>query len=166
MNDLVIRPATPADLRALARALGQAQYFADQVARQADGDGILLTAWKDGLPKGDVYLRLEPAEEAEIRAHLPGVPLLTHLEVLPGYRNRGIGTRLVSAAERHLRTLKFDRVALAVEVTNTDAARLYERLGYRNWNHDPVICYTRLDDSRVRRAEICHVLVKRLATRR
>jgi GNAT superfamily N-acetyltransferase len=162
MSDLVIRPAGPDDVGALAEALGQAQFFAEQLAMQADGRGVLLTAWKGGQPKGDVYVRLEPAEEPEIRHYLPDVPLLTHLEVLPGDRNRGIGTKLIEAAELLLHDLEYDRVALAVEVTNSDAARLYQRLGYRSWNRSPVICYTWLANSRERRPEICDVLVKRL----
>jgi GNAT superfamily N-acetyltransferase len=163
MRDLVIRPARPDDLGALAEALGQAQFFLDHLARQADGRGVLLSAWQGDAPKGDVYLRLEPAEEPEIRDQLPDVPLLTHLEVVPGYRNRGIGTRLIRAAERYLREGGHNRVALAVEVTNTDAARLYKRLGYRDWSHAPVVCYAWLPDGRDRRPEICYVLVKRLA---
>lgn len=163
MRDLVIRPARPDDLGALAEALGQAEFFAEHLARQADGRGVILTAWQGGAPKGDVYLRFEPAEEPEIRDQLPDVPLLTHLEVVPGYRNRGIGTRLIRAAERYLRERGYRRVALAVEVTNTDAARLYKRLGYRDWSNPPVVCYAWLPDGRDRRPEICYVLVKRLA---
>ncbi|HEV2782303.1 MAG TPA: GNAT family N-acetyltransferase [Actinophytocola sp.] len=165
MGDLVIRPAEPDDVGALAEALGQAEFFAEQLAMQANGRGILLTAWKNGQPKGDVYLRLEPAEEPEIRHYLPDVPLLTHLEVLPGDRNRGIGTKLIKAAERLLHDLKYRWVALAVEVTNVDASRLYRRLGYRSWNRSPVICYTWLANGRERRPEICNVLVKRLDAR-
>src|SRR3954465_14904905 len=112
MRDLEVRPARLADLEALVGALGQQQFFVDRLARQNSGRGILLTGWKDGHPQGDVYLRLEPAEEPEIRQWLPGVPFLTHLEVVPRYQNRGIGTRLIAAAERHLHPLGNDQVAL------------------------------------------------------
>ncbi|MFL6141527.1 MAG: GNAT family N-acetyltransferase [Labedaea sp.] len=164
MRDLEVRPARLADLEALVGALGQQQFFIDRLARQNSGRGILLTAWKGARAQGDVYLRLEPAEEPEIRMLLPGVPFLTHLEVVPRYQNRGIGTQLITAAERHLHRLGHDQVALAVEITNLDAARLYKRLGYTHWNHNPVVCYARLDDDRLSvRAEICDVLVKQLA---
>lgn len=165
MIDLVIRPAGPDDLEALAKALGQARFFADHLAMQEDGRGVLLTAWWRDSPKGDVYLRLEPAEEPEIRQFLPGVPLLTHLEVVPDDRNHGIGTRLIAAAEAALADLGYDRVALAVEVTNDHAARLYKRLGYRDWDHEPVTCYSWLPNNHERRPEVCYVLVKRLTGR-
>jgi GNAT superfamily N-acetyltransferase len=164
MTDLEIRPAQPGDLDSLVEILGQKAFFAERLAWQDAGRGTLLTAWKGGEPQGDVYLRLDPAEEREIREHLPGVPFLTHLEVRPGYRNRGTGTKLIKAAEDHLRRLDYPQVALAVEVNNIDAARLYKRLGYNPWDHTAVICYSALDNRQIRRAEICYVLVKRLVT--
>lgn len=165
MSDLEIRPARPADLGTLVDTLGQNGFFVDRLARQQSGRGVLLTAWTNGLPAGDVYIRLEPAEEAEIRLYLPDVPFLTHLEVLAGHRNRGIGTNLITAAEMFLGRRGHDQVALAVEVANTAAARLYGRLGYDNWDKPPVICYSLYSDNRLAHAETCHVLVKQLAAR-
>jgi GNAT superfamily N-acetyltransferase len=166
MKDLEIRPAQPGDLDSLVEFLGQQPYFAERLAWQHAGRGILLTAWKDGQPQGDVYLRLDLAEEPEIREHLPGVPFLTHLEVRPGYRNRGIGTKLIKAAEAHLHRLGHTQVALAVEINNVDAARLYKRLGYLPWPHTAIICYSALDNRRTRIAEVCNVLVKPLPSER
>lgn len=164
MSDLEIRPARSDDLALLTQALGQSYFFADRLACQQDHRGVLFTAWKSGRPRGDVYLRLEPAEESEIRRYLPGVPFLTHVEVLEGYRNRGIGTRLIRAAERYLRELGHRRVGLAVEVSNTGAARLYRRLGYHRWEFAPVLCYSLLGATgTVRLAERCDVLVKPLS---
>jgi hypothetical protein len=56
------------------------------------------------------------------------------------------------------------RVALAVDVTNMRARTLYERLGYRLWQHPSVPhvrCYDPFDDSGGP-PEICHVMVKDL----
>jgi len=111
-----------------------------------------------------VYLRLERTEESERLRHLTALAFPTHFEVRPGYRNRGIGTRLITAAEHHLHGLGHHRVALAVEVNNTDAARLYKRLGYVDWGNNAVVCYSPLDDRRERHPEICNVLVKQLWT--
>lgn len=165
MSDLEIRPARPADLGTLVDTLGQNGFFVDRLARQQGGRGVLLTAWTDSKPKGDVYVRLEPADELEIRRHLPGVPFLTHLEVLPGHRNRGIGTKLVTAAEMFLGRRGYDQVALAVEVANFAAARLYGRLGYHRWDKPPIVCYSLFSDNRISPAETCHVLVKQLAAK-
>ncbi|HJW63533.1 MAG TPA: GNAT family N-acetyltransferase, partial [Actinomycetes bacterium] len=62
--------------------LGQRHFFTDRLARQQDGRGVLLVAWLDGRPVGDVFLDRGPADQPEVRHHLPGVPMLDHLEVL------------------------------------------------------------------------------------
>ena len=123
---------------------------------------MLLTAWRGMRPIGVLYLWLEAAEEAEIRDHLPGTPILNHLEIHAEYRGGGNGTKLITAAERRLRKLGFKQVALAVEVTNRRAARLYARLGYEEWPHSTIACYSLTDGSGRRAVEICRILVKLL----
>lgn len=157
-----IRAARDEDLTALVEELGQKQFFADRLAGQAADRGLLLTAWQENRPIGVVYLWWEPAEEPEIRAHLDGVPLLTHLEVHPTFRKHGTGTALTLAAERELAARGHEQVALAVEESNTDAMRLYTGLGYRDWGHGAVVCHTHEEDDRPRMVEICDVLVKDL----
>ena len=105
---------------------------------------------------GAAYLWLERADEAEIRDYLPGVPLLTHLEVAEPHRGRRIGTRLIKATERETLALHYTRLALAVELENPAAARLYRRNGYADWTHGRVRCRDEFDG----RIEICNVLVK------
>lgn len=162
MDRVRIRPAEPTDLAALVEELDQRLYFTDRLARQASGRGVLLTAWRDRRPIGDVYLWLEEAEERPIREHLPDTPLLTHLEVHRDYRNRGTGTDLVGAAEKELANCGFAKVALAVEIGNHDAKRLYHRLGYEEWEHSTVECLALDDGTRSRRTEVCRIMVKRL----
>ena len=91
MCGLRIRPARPGDLPSLVGRLGQEGYFADRLKREDAGRGVLLTAWRAGLVVGVVYLWLEPAEESEIRTHLPGTPLVTHLEIHPDHRRSHAG---------------------------------------------------------------------------
>lgn len=161
-----VHTATPADLPALVRGLGQQHYFDDRLRRQRVGHGLLLAAWLGAAAVGDVYLRFEPADEPELRERLPGVPLLQHLEVRAGLRNRRIGSRLIRAAERVLRELGHSRVALGVALDNHDAARLYRRHGYREWPHPPIPTSSeevRPDGSTYRRRELCQILVKNLA---
>ena len=162
MENLRIRRARLADLDILVRDLGQRGFFADRFARQADGRGTLLTAWRGNRPVGVLYLWLEEAEEDEIREHLPKTPILNHLEIHPDHRGRGIGTRLIGAAERRLRLLGFGQVALAVEVTNGRVARLYERLGYEDWPYPAVRCLSLTDSNGHREVEICRIMVKGL----
>ncbi|SDR28942.1 Predicted N-acetyltransferase YhbS [Thermostaphylospora chromogena] len=136
--DLTIRPAIDADLTALVRSFGQVGFFSDRLRRQRQGRGMLLIALRGAIPVGNVYVWWEPAEEPELRERLPGVPLLTHLEVHPHHRNRGIGTALIREAEDVLRRRGHRRVALGVDVRNVDAQRLYTRLDYTEWPYPPV----------------------------
>jgi ribosomal protein S18 acetylase RimI-like enzyme len=53
------------------------------------------------------------------------------LAVLPEYRGQGIGTRLLRQLQDRLREQGAADVVLGVLPGNTDAVRLYERLGYR-----------------------------------
>lgn len=139
MGDVVIRPARRADFKALVAALGQETYFADRIGRARHNLGELLVAWAGGVPVGDVYLWCETHEEPELREAYPGVPLLNHLEVVPEWRRRGIGTALVRAAEDAARRRGHDRLVLGVGVDNPDAKRLYERLGYLDWGGGPIV---------------------------
>jgi GNAT superfamily N-acetyltransferase len=161
-----VRVATSADLPALVDSLGQERFFAERLGRQRAGRGLLLVAWLAGTPVGDVYLWLEPAEEPELRQRLPGVPLLQHLEVRPGHRNRRIGSALIRTAEQLLADHGHARVALGVHPANHGADRLYRRHGYREWPYPQILTSSeelRPDGTSFRRAELCRILVKDLA---
>jgi GNAT superfamily N-acetyltransferase len=135
MGDLEIRQAEEADLPALTGWLGQRHFFVERMRRQREGRGALLVALLSGELVGKVYLRWEEADEPEIRAWLPDVPLLNRLHVREENRGRGIGTAIVEFAEEHLRMRGHIQVALGVELSNVGAIRLYERLGFANWAH-------------------------------
>jgi GNAT superfamily N-acetyltransferase len=168
MTEASIRSAEQTDLAVLTAYLGDPRYFEDRLLRQAKGLGVLYTAWHGPEPVGDLYLWLEEAEEPPIRRHLPGVPLLTHLEVREGLRSRGIGRALVEAAEEHLIELGHDLGALAVRTDNHRAASLYRRLGYHDWGRGYVVCRaarTTPDGNVVSELELCRVMVKDLLGR-
>jgi ribosomal protein S18 acetylase RimI-like enzyme len=52
------------------------------------------------------------------------------LDVLPGYRRRGAGRRLMALCERRLRIAGAEAVRLEVGVSNRRAQALYQELGY------------------------------------
>ncbi|WP_329044205.1 GNAT family N-acetyltransferase [Amycolatopsis sp. NBC_01488] len=165
MTEPQVWPARSADLIPFAAALGDGGFLIDRLIRQRNDQGVLFLAWLGTRPAGAVYLWLEEAEEPPIRRHLPGVALLTHLQVHPELRNRGVGAALVGAVERHLAGQGHERLALAVRTDNPAAARLYHRLGYRDWGHGKVTCYAQLtlpNGNVVAVPERCHVLVKDL----
>ena len=163
MSEPDIREADDTDLVPLVKHLGQPGYFADRLAKQANGEGLLLVAWSDDHPIGDVYLWLAAAEEPEIRDRLPNIPLLTHLEVHHEHRNQGCGSALVIAAERELTGRGRDRVVLAIEQHNDGVAGFYSRRGYREWPFGFVPCLTHPEDGEPRVVEICRIMVKGLS---
>ena len=134
-----VRTASDAELATLVAVLGERHWFTDRLTRQQRGGGVLLVAWLDGRPVGEVFLECEPANEPEVRRHLPGVPRLDHLEVLGPLWGQGIGTALIGAAEATARQLGHERIALGVVLDNPKARRLYERLGYADWGHGTVV---------------------------
>jgi ribosomal protein S18 acetylase RimI-like enzyme len=57
------------------------------------------------------------------------------LSVLPDYQNRGIGTRLLTAAEHRAREAGCPKLTLEVHAANSAAQRLYERFGFGPWTN-------------------------------
>jgi GNAT superfamily N-acetyltransferase len=161
-----IRPASAGDLDPLVAVFGaERRFFAGCLAMQEAGGGVLLVAWLDGGPVGDVFVNLGPADEPEVRRHLPGVPTLVHLEVLGPRQRRGIGTALVRAGEDTARRLGHDRIALGVGLDNPGARRLYERLGYIDWGRGHIVTSWREHrpgSAPVTVTETIDMLVKRL----
>jgi GNAT superfamily N-acetyltransferase len=161
-----IRPVSAGDLELLVAVFGAGRcFFADCLARQEAGGGVLLVAWVDGGPVGDVFLSVGPAEEPEVRRHLPGVPTLVHLEVLGPFQRRGIGTALVRAGEDTARRLGHDQVAIGVGLDNHGARLLYERLGYTGWGRGHTVTSWREHrpgSAPVTLTETIDMLVKRL----
>ena len=56
---------------------------------------------------------------------------ISNVGVLPEFRSRGFGGELMAFAEQHARRARLTKCALAVDVTNLEAIRLYRRLGYQ-----------------------------------
>ncbi len=64
------------------------------------------------------------------QANRGGVGHIITIDVLPQGRRRGIGSRLLEAAEQGLRKSRCDRVRLETAVDNLTAQKFYERQGY------------------------------------
>jgi ribosomal protein S18 acetylase RimI-like enzyme len=63
-------------------------------------------------------------------AKLRGNGHVSLVAVKAAYQGKGIGTRLMSAAEEYARSVGCRRLELEVFEQNAEAVRLYERLGY------------------------------------
>ncbi|MDE6434795.1 MAG: GNAT family N-acetyltransferase [Lachnospiraceae bacterium] len=76
------------------------------------------------------YLSIEVHHEQETFIYLDD------LSVSEEYRNNGIGTKLIKAAERFARETDISTILFHVEKSNIAAFRLYERLGYSVMNDE------------------------------
>lgn len=130
------------------------------------GEATYLLAWDGDQPCGRVTL-FHRSKYEHVRVVLGDLPELNGLEADPP--GLGIGSRLIAAAEERAMALGAHRIGLAVEHGIRDARRLYERLGYVEWEHGDVVdrWQERDDGGTVVRehADLCNYLVKDLTVR-
>ncbi|HEX6534301.1 MAG TPA: GNAT family N-acetyltransferase [Gemmatimonadaceae bacterium] len=91
--------------------------------RQRAGDNLMLVADANDFPVAQAWIDLE-----RLRPERAG--MLWAVRVFPCFQGLGIGSRLITAAERVLRRLGLVEAEIRVEKHNAGARRLYERLGY------------------------------------
>ena len=131
MSELVIRPAELRDSDRLARLIGQLGYEAapDHVAERLavmQGEGrLVLVAETDGEVVGCLSTSVMRV------LHRPApVGRISMMVVDAAFRGRGIGSKLVRAAEEALAEQGCYMVEVTSHVRRTEAHRFYERLGY------------------------------------
>ena len=78
-----------------------------------------------------------PLQELENLA--PGTWYVNVLAVYPEHRGRGLGSRLLSLADRIAADLGLDGLSIIVSDANAGARRLYERCGYRHAGRRPMV---------------------------
>lgn len=69
----------------------------------------------------------------------PGTWYVNVLAVLPRFRDRGLGTRLLQLANETGRRFGTRGMSVIVSDANTGARRLYERIGYRETARRPMV---------------------------
>jgi ribosomal protein S18 acetylase RimI-like enzyme len=131
-----IRRATLADLEPVAALFDLYRQFYDQSAdreaarrfirdRLACADAVIFVAELDGVAVGFTQLYPLFSSIAVGREWL-----LNDLYVAPVARRLGVGRALLEAARQHAIETGALRLELATAVTNIEAQRLYESLGY------------------------------------
>jgi len=68
-----------------------------------------------------------------------GDSYLAHIAAYPRFRSLGFGTKLLEVIEEEARTAGSNRMVLDVETYNTEAIKLYERLGYAIELKSPIL---------------------------
>lgn len=117
---------------ALLDMLHHEECWASQLRQEA----VYLLAWHGTEVLGRVTLLLR-SKYPEVRSSLAQVAEMNALEARP--QGQGIGTALIMAGEQEASRREARMLGLAVEVQNHGARRLYERLGYAQWEQGLII---------------------------
>ena len=126
-----VRPATTDDLdRLVARDPAGAAYERERFAAQERGEALLLVAWDGDELRGRVRFRFF-SKYIEVLDELGEFPEINALDAWP--TGAGVGTQIIAACEEAARQRGDKMVGIGVEVSNVNARRLYERLGYEYW---------------------------------
>lgn len=160
-----IRAALASDLPKLEWG-GQYTHFRDIFRRtfeeQQHRRRLMLVADVGGYPVGQVFLQFSSGDlsfaDGRDRAYLYS------LRVMEPFQRRGLGTRLIGAAEELLRERGFHWTTIAAARDNAAAQRLYQRLGYRIFTEDPGRWDYVDHEGKLRTVvEPCYVMEKRIA---
>ncbi|MBM7502983.1 GNAT family N-acetyltransferase [Agromyces aurantiacus] len=102
---------------------------------------VALAEGETGEPTGFAYLTLRPTPYYDGR-----LAQLEELYVVPGLRDRGIGTALLTHAIDGVRARGAHEVHINVDEIDADTRRFYERHGFRNIEPGTdyrMLCYIR-----------------------
>jgi ribosomal protein S18 acetylase RimI-like enzyme len=144
MNHLNIRMASPSDLRELGELFdGYRRFYqqASDIERARDfiierlnrHDSWILVAEKNAALLG--FCQLFPSFSSTQTCR---IAILNDLFVAPIARKEGVGKALMLAAEELARNHGLGGMELATAMLNTEAQRLYEKLG---WKRDTEFYY-------------------------
>jgi len=136
-----VRPVAGRDVIRLETELpfGVPEKHADRLARQARGQVVYLIAWNGGTPVGHALLKWKGATEEVVASALRDTcPDVEDLYVVEALRSRGVGSRLLAAAEDLARDRGYPQIGLSVAQDNNRARALYARLGYADAGLPPV----------------------------
>ncbi len=85
------------------------------------------------------YVESDPVLVPYSKLEEPDSYYICGMAVFPEYRGRGIGTQLLMLAEKHACEHGLPKLSLIVFEQNEGAKRLYERSGYCEKAHEPVV---------------------------
>lgn len=110
------------------------QYRSEPGATKFLKNIVILPGCGLFLPEASFVVRAE--ESSELAAAVltstvsMGVGHTTQICVVPAFQGQRLGLRLMDAAIRALKSLRYHALSLTVTSQNTGAARLYEKLGF------------------------------------
>ena len=131
MNEPTIRQAVAGDCAALARLIGQLGYEANTAEVAARLDEMRREGWPVLVAEldGEVVGCLSTSIMRVLHRPKP-VGRISMMVVDEAVRGRGIGAKLVQAAEQVLTERGCGLVEVTSNLARTEAHRFYEKLGY------------------------------------
>jgi len=145
-TDVIIRYAELADVDAMVKLLAQlfsieADFAVDENRQRKGLERMLAGCRKHSCIKvAEINRRVIGMCSAQIlisTAEGGPVALLEDMVILPAWRRRDIGSRLLAAVESWARERGATRLQLLADRTNLSALKFYERLG---WQTTRLIC--------------------------
>lgn len=135
MNDLTIKPLNKEDISEIVSAFVQIGWnkpkslYETYLEEQIDGKRSVFIAKEDGKFCGYVTLKWTSDYHSFNEQHIPEI---ADLNVLPLYRKKGIGTKLIQACEHLAKDRGKKMVGLGVGLIADygNAQRLYIHLGF------------------------------------
>lgn len=160
-----VRVCDAEDLARLRRSLPTPGDVAgSHYAEQHAGHAAFLVAWQGDEPLGWVMIHWAGCIGPNAKAAYPESATIMHLQVRPECRNQGAGSALIAAAEKAISNRNIAVATISVGLENSDAARLYDRCGYKRTGITDVSEYEWVDENQTshHEREINELLIKRM----
>jgi ribosomal protein S18 acetylase RimI-like enzyme len=144
MNEPRIRPATAADIPAIAEIVDQAyRPYIDRIGRPP---GPMLDDYAARLSEGAVWVLEEGAEIVAIIVLVPAPNylLLDNIAVSPTRQGLGLGRRLLAFAEDEALRRGYSEIRLYTHQTMVENQRLYAAIGYEETGRGSEAGYDRV----------------------
>jgi ribosomal protein S18 acetylase RimI-like enzyme len=144
MNESCIRPATAADVPAIAEIVDQA--YRHYIARIGKPPGPMLDDYVARVSEGAVWVLDEGAVIAAIIVLLPAPNylLLDNIAVSPTRQGLGLGRRLLAFAEDEALRRGYREIRLYTHETMVQNQRLYTSIGYEETERGSEAGYNRV----------------------
>ena len=154
------------DLDSLLLVKSDVSVHTDRFQQQKDGKAVYLGAFINNYAIGYVLLSLDNKEDVMLYTNREKCADMIDLLIIEPLRNYGVGTQLALACEECCKENEISYLGLDVNPTdNSEAKRLYERLGYHAVGEihlDGVYEYTDEQGKQGKYEDWCIDMIKRL----
>lgn len=136
-NEIDIRPLAATEIPQLLHlpwSAGLPKKHQDRHARQQADEVAYLVAWYGSDPIGHLLLKWSGPQQEPMASRITSCAEIEDFVVMPDLRHRGVGHRMLVAAESLTRRRGLYRLGLGIGLDNPRARALYERFGFIDAN--------------------------------